>query len=56
MTASAGIGTKLYFGKWFAVRLDVRDHVLREVLVGDEHLANDVLITLGASVFLPFGG
>jgi outer membrane beta-barrel protein len=56
VTASAGIGTKLYFGKWFAVRFDARDHVLREVLVGDEHLVNDVLITLGASVFIPFGG
>ena len=56
VTASAGIGTKLYFGKWFAIRFDARDHVLREVLVGDEHLVNDVLITLGASVFIPFGG
>jgi outer membrane beta-barrel protein len=56
VTASAGIGAKLYFGKWFAVRFDARDHVLREVLVGDEHLVNDVLITLGASVFIPFGG
>jgi outer membrane beta-barrel protein len=55
-TGSAGIGTKLYFGKWFAVRFDVRDHVLREVLVGDEHLVNDLLVTLGASVFIPFGG
>jgi outer membrane beta-barrel protein len=56
VTASAGLGAKLYFGKWFAVRFDVRDHVLREVLVGDEHLVNDILITLGASVFLPPGG
>jgi outer membrane beta-barrel protein len=56
VTASAGLGAKLYFGKWFALRWDVRDHVLREVLVGDEHLVNDVLITLGASVFIPFGG
>jgi outer membrane beta-barrel protein len=56
VTASAGIGTKLYFGKWFAVRFDIRDHVLREVLVGDEHLVNDILVTLGASVFIPFGG
>jgi outer membrane beta-barrel protein len=55
-TASAGLGAKLYFGKWFAVRFDMRDHVLREVLVGDEHLVNDVLVTLGASVFIPFGG
>jgi outer membrane beta-barrel protein len=56
VTGSAGFGTKLYIGKWFAVRLDVRDHVLREVLVGDDHLVNDVLVTLGASVFIPFGG
>jgi outer membrane beta-barrel protein len=56
LTASAGIGTKFFFGKWFALRMDVRDHVLREVLVGDEHLANDVIVTLGASIFFPFGG
>jgi outer membrane beta-barrel protein len=55
-TASGGLGTKFFFGKWFALRFDVRDHVLREVLVGDEHLVNDVLVTLGASVFIPFGG
>jgi len=56
VTGSAGLGTKFYFGKWFAVRFDARDHVLREVLVGDEHLVNDFLVTLGASVFIPFGG
>jgi outer membrane beta-barrel protein len=56
VTASAGIGTKLYFGKWFAVRFDARDHLLREVLVGDEHLVNDLMVTVGASVFIPFGG
>jgi outer membrane beta-barrel protein len=55
-TASAGLGLKLYFGKWFALRFDARDHVLSEVLVGDQHLVNDVLVTLGASVFIPFGG
>jgi outer membrane beta-barrel protein len=56
VTGSAGLGTKFYIGKWFAVRVDLRDHVLSEVLVGDEHLVNDVLLTLGASVFFPFGG
>src|ERR1700722_7858601 len=55
-TASAGMGLKLYFGKWFAIRFDARDHVLSEVLVGDQHLVNDVIVTLGASVFIPFGG
>jgi outer membrane beta-barrel protein len=56
VTGSAGIGMKLYLGQWFAIRFDARDHVLREVLVGDEHLVNDVVITLGASVFIPFSG
>ena len=56
VTGSAGLGTKFYFGKWFAVRFDARDHVLQEVLVGDEHLVNDLVVTLGMSVFFPFGG
>jgi outer membrane beta-barrel protein len=56
ITGSAGLGTKFYFGRWFAVRFDARDHVLREVLVGDEHLVNDLVVTLGASIFIPFGG
>ncbi len=56
LTASAGLGTKFYFGHWFAVRFDVRDHVLSESLVGDQHVVNDVVITIGASMFIPFGG
>jgi outer membrane beta-barrel protein len=56
VTGSAGLGTKFFFGQWFAVRVDARDHVLQEVLVGDQHLVNDVVVTLGASVFFPFGG
>jgi outer membrane beta-barrel protein len=56
ITGSFGFGTKWYFGKWFAVRIDVRDHILRETLIGEDHLVNDVLITGGASVFIPFGG
>ena len=56
VTGSAGLGAKLFFGSWFALRLDARDHVLEEKLVGYEHLVNDVIITLGGSVFVPFGG
>jgi outer membrane beta-barrel protein len=56
VTGSAGLGTKFFFGQWFALRVDARDHVLQEVLVGDQHLVNDVVVTLGASVFFPFGG
>ena len=55
VTGSAGIGTKFYFGKWFAVRFDVRDHILQQQLIGEQHLVNDVLVTLGMSIFIPFG-
>jgi outer membrane beta-barrel protein len=56
LTGSAGLGAKLFFGKWFAVRWDVRDHLLEESLVGDQHIVNDILVTLGMSVFIPPGG
>ncbi len=56
ITGSAGLGTKWYFGKWFAVRMDIRDHVLSQQLVGEQHLVNDVVVTAGFSVFIPFGG
>jgi outer membrane beta-barrel protein len=56
VTGSGGFGAKLYFGKWFAVRWDVRDHVLEESLMGDQRLVNDLVVTLGASIFIPFGG
>jgi len=56
VTGSAGLGLKLFFGKWFALRFDTRDHVLKENLLGYEYLVNDIVVTLGASLFLPFGG
>lgn len=55
LTGSFGLGTKWYFGKWFALRVDLRDHILRQSLVGEEHLVNDLVATAGASVFFPFG-
>jgi outer membrane beta-barrel protein len=56
LTGSFGLGTKWYFGKWFALRLDVRDHLLRQTLLGEDHLVNDITITAGPAIFLPFGG
>ncbi len=56
LTGSFGLGTKWYLNKWFAVRFDVRDHILRETLIGEDHLVNDILVTGGFSIFIPFGG
>ncbi|MBP9111697.1 MAG: outer membrane beta-barrel domain-containing protein [Polyangiaceae bacterium] len=55
LTGSFGIGTKWYFGRWFAVRFDLRDHILRESLLGEEHIVNDITATAGLSFFIPFG-
>jgi outer membrane beta-barrel protein len=56
LTGSFGFGTKWYFGKWFAIRLDVRDRILKQALVGEEKLVNDISITIGPSIFFPFSG
>lgn len=53
LTLSAGIGLKLYFTEWFAVRFDVRDQILEQELLGESRLVQNVAVTLGLSVFLP---
>lgn len=55
LTVSGGVGLKLFFGEWFAIRVDLRDHVLRQELIGRSEIVNNLTATLGASVFFPFG-
>jgi outer membrane beta-barrel protein len=55
LTVSGGFGMKLFFGSWFALRVDVRDHVLRQELIGASAIVNNITATLGASMFFPFG-
>ncbi|HEX5661785.1 MAG TPA: outer membrane beta-barrel domain-containing protein [Polyangiales bacterium] len=54
LTFSGGFGLKFYPTSWFAVRLDVRDQLLNQELLGESRIVNNLLTTLGASVFLPF--
>jgi outer membrane beta-barrel protein len=56
LTGSGGFGLKIYIGKWFAVRLDVRDHVLSQEVLGVSQIVNDIVATGGFSVFIPFSG
>ena len=49
-----GIGFKLFMGKALAFRIDARDHVFRQELLDERFLVNDVSVTAGISVFLPF--
>ncbi|MFW6050294.1 MAG: outer membrane beta-barrel domain-containing protein [Myxococcota bacterium] len=54
LTFSGGLGMKFYIGKWFAFRLDVRDQVLQQELLGESSIVNNLTATLGMSVFMPF--
>jgi outer membrane beta-barrel protein len=54
LTFSGGFGLKFYPTSWFAVRLDVRDQVLNQELLGESRIVNNLLTTLGVSMFLPF--
>lgn len=53
-TGVAGIGMKLFLGKGVAFRIDARDHVFRQELLDQGFIVNDVAVTAGVSVFLPF--
>lgn len=49
-----GIGLKLFAGRALAVRIDARDHVFRQELLDERFIVNDLSLTLGLSMFLPF--
>jgi outer membrane beta-barrel protein len=55
LTFSGGIGFKFYLAQWLALRLDVRDQVLQQELLGESVIVNNVTATLGFSIFFPFG-
>jgi outer membrane beta-barrel protein len=53
LTLSAGLGMKVFFGSWFAVRLDLRDQIMSQELLGVSGVVNNLAATLGFSAFLP---
>jgi outer membrane beta-barrel protein len=56
VTFNAGAGTKIFLNRWLAMRIDVRDHISQQELVGENHIVNNVQVTLGLSAFFPFKG
>ncbi len=50
----AGFGIKLFMGQAWAFRIDARDRTFRQTLLDEHFLVNDVAITAGISLFLPF--
>ncbi len=54
LTGSFGFGIKFFFEEWFEIRLDVRDQILEQVLLGESAIVNNLTATLGLAVYLPF--
>ena len=50
----AGLGFKLFAGRAMAIRIDARDHIYSQELLDERFLVNDLSLTLGVSLFLPF--
>lgn len=49
-----GVGTKFFVGEALALRIDLRNHVFQQELLDENFLVNDLSLTAGLSVFLPF--
>jgi len=54
LTFSGGFGLKFFFGDWFAIRLDLRDQVLQQEILGETSIVQNLAATLGFSIFMPF--
>lgn len=52
LTWEAGGGAKLYFNKYFAFRLDLRDFLLPQEVLGRGRITNNVTILAGLSLWL----
>jgi outer membrane beta-barrel protein len=52
LTWEAGVGAKLYFNKYFAFRLDLRDFLLPQEVLGRGRITNNVTVLAGLSLWL----
>ncbi len=51
-----GLGGKVFLGKSWALRLDVRDIIYQQQVLAVRQYVQDIVLTLGVSLFLPTTG
>lgn len=51
LTWEAGVGMRLYLGKYFDLRLDLRDFIVPQEVLGRARISNNLLVTLGLGVW-----
>jgi outer membrane beta-barrel protein len=54
IAGNGAVGFMFFLGRATAIRLDVRDYVYRQQLLTRKMIVNDVAITAGVSILLPF--
>ena len=52
LTWEAGVGAKLYFNRFFSFRLDLRDFLLPQEVLGRGRITNNVTVLAGLSLWL----
>lgn len=55
LTFSGGFGMKFFLTRWMDLRVDVRDQVLQQDVLGQSVIVNNIAVTGGLSMFIPFG-
>jgi outer membrane beta-barrel protein len=54
IAGNAGIGLTFFLGRALALRIDVRDYIYRQALLTRRLYVNDIAVTGGISLMLPF--
>jgi outer membrane beta-barrel protein len=52
LTFAAGFGLKIYLWKYISLRIDVRDYILPQEVLGQGHITNNLAVTGGVSGWL----
>ena len=52
LTWEAGVGLKLYFSRFVSFRLDVRDFLLPQEVLGRGRITNNVTVLAGLSLWV----
>ena len=54
--AHVGVGARIFMGRGFALRMEVKDYLYRVPVLGETTLQNQLFTEIGLSVFLPSTG
>lgn len=53
LTYTAGAGIKIFTTQWLSLRVEIRDHIYVQQLLGSEALTNNLALTLGVGFWFP---